>query len=266
MRGPVSSRASSSLASLADAADLVVRGLFFALAPFAIVRAAAFFPVTGTLVGAAAALLVAIGSEAAATFAARSRLARLVFARGIALDAFYRERPPRPFLYYVFYPLLAPYWLLARDARREFLLFKGYTLGGVALLLATSAVEFYRSWQPELTARDYLPVFGVTLAVDAVLALSLVMPIATTVIGLHRSGRLTRLFVLLMVAPHARLSVQGGVLRKGPCKSGKGSFASDARGGPRRNEAAAASCATLCHENASKGINVLFHWAVKHPC
>jgi hypothetical protein len=73
-------------------------------------------------------------------------------------------------------------------------------------------------------------------------------------------------FVLLKVAPHARLSEQGGVLRKGTCKSGKGSFASDARGGPRRNEAAAASCATLCHDNASKGINVLLHWAAKHPC
>jgi hypothetical protein len=55
-------------------------------------------------------------------------------------------------------------------------------------------------WQPEIGIKAYLPVVAATLAIEMVLVLALLMPIATTVIGLHQSFRRGRLAVLLIVA------------------------------------------------------------------
>ncbi len=41
-----------------------------------------------------------------------------VLRRQLAFEAYYRTQPPKPFLYYVFYPFLFPYWLVVREARR----------------------------------------------------------------------------------------------------------------------------------------------------
>ena len=49
-------------------------------------------------------------------------------------ERFYRENPPKPFVYYLFYPLLLPYWLLNRTARRELLLYRGLTVVGFFML------------------------------------------------------------------------------------------------------------------------------------
>jgi len=63
---------------------------------------------------------------------ARAALARdLVISQALELESFYVERPPRAFAYYVFYPLLFPYWLTSRQARREFLVFRSYTLASL---------------------------------------------------------------------------------------------------------------------------------------
>ena len=213
-------RPSTLLTSPVSQLDFVVRLGFFATAPFAIVSVAAFFPVTGTLVGVVLVTVVALAGEAIRGHAARFPWLARLLARELELEAYYRERPPRPFLYYVFYPLLAPYWLADRDARREFWLYKGWTASGVALLVATSAVQFVRSWRPDLGVREYLPVFGITLAIDAVLALSLLMPIVTTVIDFHRTFRRGRLKVLLVVAlVSASLGVVRLVHRRDPIVS-----------------------------------------------
>ena len=54
----------------------------------------------------------------------------------LAFESYYREQRPRRFAYYVAYPLLFPYWLYDREARREFWMFRGYTVGSFLILLA----------------------------------------------------------------------------------------------------------------------------------
>lgn len=173
--------------------------MFFALAPNAIVTFAALFPMTGALASTAISLAVFLLGEALrARLTARSWLTRPL-ARALRLEAYYRMHPPRPFLYYVFYPLLFPYWLLHREARQEFILFKGFTLGSLVVLLAGAARQYVTVWAPDLSLSDYLPVLGMTFAVECLLVLALLMPMATTVVGFHSTMRRGRLVALLVV-------------------------------------------------------------------
>lgn len=181
-------------------ADFVFRLAFFALAPFAIVRAAELFPVFGVLIDVVLALGVFIAGEAVRRYAAKHKLAKALLSRALDFETYYRARPPRPFIYYLLYPLLFPYWLVARDARREFWMFRGYTLGGLVILLGVLAWQYFRWWPPELGVAEFLPTVVVTLVVETVLVLALLMPIATTVVWYHSSFRRGRLAVLLVVA------------------------------------------------------------------
>ncbi len=196
----VAAARSTLLTSPLSQLGLAVRLVYFAAAPYAIVRCAAIFPVAGVLVNLAIALAVFLVGEAAHGWAERSWLLKRVLGRSLQFEMYYRLHPPRPFAYYVFYPLLFPYWLWQREARQEFWLFKGYNVVGVALLLITNLYQFATLWQPTLTWGDFLPVLGITLAVEAVLVLSLLMPLVTTVVAFHQSGRSGRLIVLLVVA------------------------------------------------------------------
>jgi hypothetical protein len=180
-------------------ADFLLRVLFFAAAPFVIVAAAELFPVRGALVDVGLALATFILSEAVRKWAARWRAARWLLSEALAFEGYYRERPPRPFAYYLFYPLLFPYWLGNRDARREFLMFRGYTLGGFLVLVASLAWQYVAYWLPDLGLRAFLPAVAWTLTVETLMVLSLLMPIATTVVWYHMSFRRGRLVVLLLV-------------------------------------------------------------------
>lgn len=182
-----------------SAVDFAVRLAFFAVAPFGIVGAAAFFPVIGALVSVGLALAVFLVGEAARERARGSRLVSALLARELALEAYYRARRPRPFLYYVLYPLLFPYWLVNREARREFVLWKRFTIGSFVVLLASASQQYLTSWSPDLSFRDYLPVLGVSVGVEWFLVLALLMPIATTVVGFHATMRRGRLIALLLV-------------------------------------------------------------------
>ncbi|HQY63502.1 MAG: hypothetical protein IPF92_28500 [Myxococcales bacterium] len=181
-------------------ADFALRLAFFAAAPFAIVRIATLFPVGAAVVQIVLALGVFFAGEAAHALAARSGLARRLLRNQLAFEAYYRAHPPGPFLYYVFYPLLFPYWLWNTEARREFLLFKGYTLFSFTLLVASLGVQYWRSFPPELGARDFVPIAAGTLAVETVVILAFLMPMVTTVVHLHREAAPRRLALLLVVA------------------------------------------------------------------
>ena len=74
----------------------------------------------------------------------------------LRFEAFYREHPPRMFVYYAFYPLLFPYWLINRRAREEFGLYRGFTIFGVVLLDSQNRV------------RDVVELFRGTLAQTSV--------------------------------------------------------------------------------------------------
>jgi hypothetical protein len=191
---------STLLTSPLSLADFVARLGFFALAPFAIVLAAELFPVRGALLDVALALSVFILGEAPRRFAARFRPLAFLLREALAFESYYREKPPRRFAYYVAYPLLFPYWLWNGQAREEFWMFRGYTLGSFFVLLVSLTWQFFSAWQPELGFSVFLPAVLVSLGVETLLVLSLLMPIATTVVWYHSSFRRRRLLAILLVA------------------------------------------------------------------
>jgi hypothetical protein len=190
---------STLLTSPLSLADFVFRLAFFALAPAAIVLAAELFPVRGALIDVGLAMVVFFTGEAARRYAARSRPVGFFLKEALAFESYYRTTPPRPFAYYLFYPLLFPYWLTNREARREFSMFRGYTLSSLLILLVSLAWQYHRDFLPELGLDHFLPAVGVALAVETLLVLALLMPIATTVVWYHASFRRGRLAVVLLV-------------------------------------------------------------------
>lgn len=179
--------------------EFSLRFAFFALAPLSVVYFATLFPVSGTIINVLVALSIFAVGERARHWVSRSRLKSWLLEEALAFEAYYRMRRPRPFLYYLSYPLLAPYWLFERDARREFVVFRGYTISGFLILLATFAWQYFARYIPELGVREFLPHFGLTLVVEMVLALSLLMPLATSVVHYVAHGQRYRLYVLLTV-------------------------------------------------------------------
>ncbi len=180
-------------------ADFLARLAFFAVAPLGIVAAAELFPVRGTLIDVGLALAVFVFGEAVRRRAARFRFLKWLLSEALAFEAYYRERPPRPFAYYFFYPLLFPYWLANPSARREFLMFRGYTAGSFLVLVGSLGVEYFTHWAPELGVRMFVPAVSVALAAETILVLSLLMPMATTVVWYHSSFRRGRLVLVLLV-------------------------------------------------------------------
>ena len=163
-----------------------------------IVFAAELFPVRGALIDVGLALSVFVTGETARRAAGRSRALRMVISEALAFESYYREKPPKPFAYYLFYPVLFPYWLVNASARREFLMFRGYTAGSFLVLLVSLAVQYVEYWRPELSVRDFLGSVLVSLTAETVLVLSFLMPIATTVVWYHSSHRRRRLLALLV--------------------------------------------------------------------
>jgi hypothetical protein len=183
--------------------DFIARLAFFAVAPRLLVLVAALYPVSGAVLQIGIALIVFVAAEAARQLAERSKVARMVLRNQLAMEAYYREHPPRPFLYYVFYPLLAPYWITRRELRREFLLFKGYTLVSFAILVVSLGVQFVRFFPPELTVHDFWPIAIKTFAVETIVVLLFLMPIFTSVVHYHQvraRGRLAALLVAGIVS------------------------------------------------------------------
>jgi hypothetical protein len=194
----VSSDRSTLFTSPLSAADFVLRLVFFASAPVAIVFAAELFPIRGAIIDVGLALGLFIAGEAVQGWASKTRVVRWFLREALAFEAYYRSRPPRPFVYYLAYPILFPYWIFNRDARQEFLLFRGYTLGGLLILLVSLGWQYWSSWAPELSIPQYIPYVLLTLVVESLLALALLMPIATTVVWYHSSFRRARLVVVLL--------------------------------------------------------------------
>ena len=190
---------STLLTSPLSMVDFLARLAFFATAPFVIVLAAELFPVRGALVDVGLALTVFILGEAAQKHASRFRPLRFVLRQALAFEVYYRDQQPRRFAYYVAYPLLFPYWLWNREARAEFWMFRGYTVSSFIVLLASLAWQFFTAWLPHLGIRDFLPAVLISLGVETLLVLSLLMPIATTVVWYHSRLRRRRLFTLLLV-------------------------------------------------------------------
>jgi len=179
-------------------ADFVFRLAFFATAPFVVVVAAQLFPVTGALLDVAVAIIVFFMAETIRRWTSRSKFMSWLLSEYMAFERYYRERPPRPFIYYLLYPLLFPYWLINREARREFLMFRGYTFGAFLLLVGTLIFQYFARFRPELGWREFLVPMAITFVAETLLILSLLMPLATTVVWYHLSFRRRRLMIVLL--------------------------------------------------------------------
>jgi hypothetical protein len=188
-----------SLARIGGVLDFLLRVAFFAAAPFVLVLVASLFPVSGALVQIGLGLVAFFAGEALRGVAARSKLAGKVLSSQLAFEAHYRAHRPRAFLYYVFYPLLFPYWLAVPDARREFLLFKGYTLVSFGLLIVSQIVQYFRFFPPELGFSAFLPLAAGTFAVETAVVLMFLMPIVTSVVHFHTLRAPRRLAALMLV-------------------------------------------------------------------
>jgi hypothetical protein len=178
--------------------DFALRLAFFFFAPAIIVVVWMWMPITGALVNVALALVVFFAGETVRRLSTKVGIIGKALKKQLEFEEYYRSHKPRPFIYYVFYPVLFPYWLLNREARREFLLFKGYTIVSFVILLGMAAVTFYRKWYPELSLRHYVPTLLVTLLVESMAVLMLMMPLATTVVTYHIHRRRKRLTILLL--------------------------------------------------------------------
>ena len=182
---------------LRDAGDLLARCAFFAIAPFLLVFVALLFPVTGAVIQIGLALIVFFLGEAIKRSTRRWPVLLDLLSSQFELEAFYREHPPKPFIYYVFYPLLAPYWLINATARREFLLYKGYTLASFCLVLVSLLVQYIGSFPPELGLGDFAPLAAGTLVVEAAVVLMFLMPIVTSVVHFHQRHARGKLGIVL---------------------------------------------------------------------
>lgn len=177
--------------------DFILRLLFFFLAPFFFVQGALRFPLLGALINVVIALVFFFLGPFIAPLVERFPLLGRLLRRQLAFEAFYRRRPPRPFLYYVFYPLLFPYWLANREAREEFWLFKGYTLLTFLVLVGSNVWSFFTKWQPELGLRVFIGPFFLILLIETIVVFTLLMPVSTTIVDHHLTGRRGRLGVLV---------------------------------------------------------------------
>lgn len=184
------------------------RVVYFLLAPLVLISAGRVFPVWGAAVNLGLVLVVFFTASTLRRWADSSRLVRGLFGRQLALEEYYRERPPRPFFYYVLYPLLAPYWLLSRSARREFTLFKGYSLFGVVLVAVLAAVDYVGNWAPDIAFEHFVGATVATIVVQLVLVLAILMPVATSLIAYSLAGARGRLAILFAAAA---LSTVAGV-------------------------------------------------------
>ena len=58
-------------------------------------------------------------------------------------------------------PPLTSGWLAVAPARREFLIYKGYTVASFVFLVGSMVFQYYRYFPPELGLRDFGPIAGV---------------------------------------------------------------------------------------------------------
>jgi hypothetical protein len=179
--------------------EYALRLVFFAAVPFAIVLLAALVPMTAALVNIVLALGAFFYGEVLRKHAQKRGWLGAVLRRQLAFEEYYRERPPKPFLYYLAYPLLFPYWLAVREARREFWLFKGYTIVTFLVAAVAGVYRYFAVYQPEIGLKVFLQSFGIGLVIEALAVITFLMPIATTVVALHKKAQHGRLIALLVV-------------------------------------------------------------------
>ena len=172
------------------AIDLVLRLVYVFAVPILLAPLTVVFPITATLVGAGLATIVSlIGSERWQATVGRIPVLGRALGGMTAVGDFYREHPPKPLVYYIFYPLLLPVILFMRVPRREFLLYRRLNAIALVVVVITGVYDYFHNWRPELSFAQFVGMSIVTFILQLLATFSLVMPIVTTLLILRTRGR-----------------------------------------------------------------------------
>ena len=156
-------------------------------------------PIGGIVISTGIATAIALtGSEGYVKRVQAIKLLGKPLAKLGRLGEYYREHPPKPLLYYVFYPLLFPYWLWKREARQELLAYKRVGALAVVITLITSVVDYYRNWDP-MPAKLFLKAAFASSVLGLLITMIFVMPIVTTLIGYQRRKHVKSIAALIVI-------------------------------------------------------------------
>ncbi len=191
------------MARMWRAIDLALRFVYVALVPFLIPIINLFMPITGLLIGTGLATLVAlIGSDLWRAKVETIRYVGRILGGMGKLGDFYRRYPPKPLVYYLFYPLLLPVVLFMRVPRREFFLYRKLNVLALVIVVATGAYDYFRHWRPELTFEQFFSATVAVMVLQTIVTFMMIMPIVTTLVLLREGGhhRTLAVLVTLMLA------------------------------------------------------------------
>lgn len=184
--------------------DLVLRLLYLVVAPLFLPVLASVLPITGTLVGAGFATIVALigGDRWHATVDRIPILGRAL--GGMAkLGDFYREHPAKPLIFYILYPLLLPVILFRPLLRRELGLYRKVNAIALAVVVVTGTLDYLHNWRPELTFGQFASSMFAGFFAQFFATFALAMPIVTTIVTLRLRGQrklLNTAIVMIVVA------------------------------------------------------------------
>jgi MFS family permease len=180
-------------------ADFILRLAYFVFIPVVLFFLSLIFPLTGAFVNMAILVAYFLMNPVLRPLVAKRPWLGKLLKKFIRFEEYYREHPPKPFVYYVFFPLLFPYWLFVKRARREFLLFRGLSLVALIILVGLALLQYFTKWAPDIGFGVFLGSFIVIFVFQGIIVLTFLMPLATTVITYQAAGKTKRLIALFVV-------------------------------------------------------------------
>lgn len=179
--------------------DDVLRFIYVLLAPAMMVALGYVVPIGGIVISTGIATAIALaGSDGYVRRVQGITLIGKPLAKLGRLGEYYREHPPKPLLYYVFYPLLFPYWLWKREARKELLAYKRVGALAVIITVVTGFYDYYRNWDP-MPAKLFLKAAFANSVLGLLITMIFVMPIVTTLIGYQARRHLKSIAALIIL-------------------------------------------------------------------
>jgi hypothetical protein len=181
-----------------------LRLAYFAIAPFLLVVVTVKLPVLGAIINLVIFLLLLLASGLLPGVGT-ARFFRRIW----RLENYYREHPPKPFLYYVFFPLFAPYWLFVCRARREIFLYRKLSGASLFIMIGLKLLDYRTNWYPTIPFAKFAAIAAGGLLLELLIFLIIIIPVGTTVVTYKLAGAKRRLIVLGIAAT---LSLVVGVL------------------------------------------------------
>lgn len=169
------------------------------LAPAMMVALGHLVPIGGIVISTGIATGIAlVGSEAYVRRVQGIKLIGKPLAKLGRLGEYYREHPPKPLLYYVFYPLLFPYWLIKREARQELLAYKRVGALAVVITVATGIYDYFHNWDP-IPAKYFFKAAFASSVLGLLITMIFVMPIVTTLLGYQKRNHMKSIAALIVL-------------------------------------------------------------------